>query len=157
MDNLADMVVATDVPELLNKAKYRADQTVEWLLDNGMVLSLQKSMFMVQATKELRRTKQIPDNLVINVGGVDIKCVETAKLLGLVLNQDMTWEHHLWGYKGEDDEMVPGLICMLSHTIGLLRKLALVLPTAQPCAVAMGLWQSRLLFGLALVGGPVAT
>ena len=75
VDDLADVVVATEVPELLNKAKYRADQTVEWLLDNGMVLSLQKSMFMVQATKELRRTKQIHDNLVINVGGVDVKCV----------------------------------------------------------------------------------
>ena len=42
---------------------------------------------------------------------------------------------------------------MLSRTIGLLRKLGLVLPTAQLRAVAMGLWQSRLLFGLALVGG----
>ena len=125
---------------------------MEWLLDHGMVLSLQKSMFMVQATKELRRTKQIPDNLIINAGGVYVKCVETAKLLGLVLNQDITFKYHLWGYKGEDDEMVPGLICMLSQIIGLLRKLALVLPTAQLCAVAMGLRQSRLLFGLAMVG-----
>ena len=56
-------------------------------------------------------------------------------------------------YKGEKDEVVPGLICIVPCTVGLLRKLSLVLPTVKFCAVAMGLWQSKLLFGLALVGG----
>ena len=97
-------MVAFEVPELLRKAEDRAHQTVEWLLDNGMVLILQKSMLIVQATKELRRVKQIPDNMTLNVSGVAVKCVTSAKLLGLTLNQDITWEQHLWGHKGENNQ-----------------------------------------------------
>ena len=56
--------------------------TVMWLLDNGMVLSLNKSMVIVQATRELKRTRGIPSNLTIRVQGRQLPCVESTKFLG---------------------------------------------------------------------------
>ena len=88
-------MVAKEINELLTRAEERAKDTVEWLLDNGMVLSLHKSMVIVQATKELRRAKGVPTSMSINVNGQILKSVQSAKLLGVVLNQDMTWESHL--------------------------------------------------------------
>ena len=38
------------------------------------------------------------------------------------------------------------------RTVGLIRKLATVMPPKPLRTLAMGMWQSRLLFGLALVG-----
>ena len=153
VDDVTDVVAAKELPELLLKAEERATETVEWLLDNGMVLSLHKSMTIVQATKELRRARGVPANLSINVSGQAVKCVQSAKLLGIVINEDMTWESHLWGHTNNKGEKVPGLVCQLARTVGLLKKLSVVLPQEAMRSITMGLWQSRLLFGLALVGG----
>ena len=49
-----------EVPSLLARAESRAGQTVEWFLDNDMVLSLHNFRFIVQAMKELRRTRNMP-------------------------------------------------------------------------------------------------
>ena len=89
---------------LLARAKARATDTVEWLLDNGMVLSLHNSMFIVQATRDLRRARNIPQKLSKLINGSKLESVESAKLLEMTLNKDMTWEHHLWGTRDHRDE-----------------------------------------------------
>ena len=72
---------------------------MEWLLDNGMVLRLNKSMFIVQATRELRRASGIPKNPSIQVQDKQLPCLKSTKLLGFTLNQDVIWENHLWECK----------------------------------------------------------
>ena len=47
VDGISDVIVDEEVTSLIARAESRASQTVEWLLDNGMVLSLHKSMFIV--------------------------------------------------------------------------------------------------------------
>ena len=121
-----------------------------------MVLSLHKSMSklsIVQATRELRRARQIPQQMSININDCKLDSVEHAKLLGITRNQDMTWEHHLWGARTHHDEKLPGLLCQLSRALGMIGKLSNIMQPKQLRSLAMGLQQSRLLFGLLMVGG----
>ena len=121
----------------MEKAEERASSTVEWLLDNGMVLSLNKSMFIVQASRELWRTRDIHANLNISVQGKELPCLQSTKLLEFILNQDDTWENHLWGYRDEEVKL-PGLICALNRAVGVIKKLATILPPRQLRMVALG-------------------
>ena len=91
MDDISDVIVDDQVPSLLARAESRARETVEWLLDNGMALRLHKSMIIVKATKRLRRPRNIPSNLALRVQGQVLTSVESTKLFGLTLNQDLTW------------------------------------------------------------------
>ena len=92
VDDISDIIVESSTTSLLARAEERAAHIVEWLLDNCMVLSLHKSMFIVQATRELRRTRAIPFNLTITVQNHYLPNVQSSKLLGLTLNQDITWD-----------------------------------------------------------------
>ena len=78
--------------------------------------------------------------------------MKSTKLLGFTINQDATWENHLWGCK-EQEVKVPGLICQLNRAVGVIKKLATILPPKQLRVIALGLFQSRLVYALPLVGG----
>ena len=97
VDDVSQVVVTENVPSLLEKAENRARKTVEWLLDNGMVLSLHKSKFIVQATRELRRTRAIPDDMTISVHNQSLPSTKGTTLLGMILDENITWSTHLWG------------------------------------------------------------
>ena len=105
------------------KAEERASSTVEWLLDNAMVLSLNKSMFIIMDTRELWRARGIPTKLSIQVQGKQLPCLKNTKLLGFTLNQDATWENPRWWCK-EQEEKLTGLICQLNRAVGVIKKLA---------------------------------
>ena len=49
MDEILDVSVETTIQTLLAKTEARVNHKVEWFLDNDKVLSLHKSMFIVQA------------------------------------------------------------------------------------------------------------
>ena len=67
---------------------------MEWLVDNGIVLSLSKSKLLVTCTRKLRRAKEVPTNLQT------LRATYSEKLLGMVLNLDFCWDTHLWGRLG---------------------------------------------------------
>ena len=70
---------------------------MEWLLGNGMVLSLHK--FIIQATEELRRARAVSVELSIRVHDHQLPSIESTKLLGLILNHNNTGDQLLRGTK----------------------------------------------------------
>ena len=52
-----------------------------------------------------------------------IESSHSEKLLGLVVNEEMTWKDHLYGEQWRDEENTPGLIPKLSQRAGLLQQL----------------------------------
>ena len=43
------------------------------------------------------RNQKLREKLAISVDGKEIVETESEKLLGVVINNEMTWKHHLYG------------------------------------------------------------
>ena len=57
--------------------------------------------------------------MIIQVDGKEIEETESEKLLGVVINNELTWKNHLYG-----DNENEGLVPQLSKRIGILKKLS---------------------------------
>ena len=76
---------------------------------------------MVIGTKELRISRLHDQNKVIsiNVAGHDVTETKSERLLGLIVNNTLTWEHYLYG--NEDNK---GLIPKLTQRAANIKKLS---------------------------------
>ena len=90
-----------------------------------LVCSGSKTKLLVIGTKELRKSKLLSQNKVlkIEVAGHEVTESTSERLLGMVINNTMTWEHHLYG----NDEH-KGLISKLSQRSGIIWKLSFIMP-----------------------------
>ena len=77
-----------------------------------------------------------------------VKESESEKLLGVIVNNTASWQHHLHG-----DEENPGLLPTLSKRVGVLKKLRRVTPERKFRQLASGLFTSKLMFGATVWGG----
>ena len=113
-----------------------------------MVLSISKSKPIVACTRKLRRARAVSEDLHIMVCTQQIKATQSEKLLGMVLNRDLTWSTHLWGETWRDKDNWPGLVSQLANRVGILRHLAKILHNKALKNLASGLFRSKLLFCL---------
>ena len=86
-----------------------------------MICSGSKTKLMIVATKELHQSKRtaIDSPVEIIVDGCRVVESRSEKLLGIVMNNTMTWESHLYG-----NDIDKGLISKLSHRASLIMKLS---------------------------------
>ena len=103
-DDDTDTVRAPNVPTLLDKIQHEANLSTGWVKDNKLVCSGQKTKLLMISTKELRRSR-VDENSVlsIDVAGHRVHESKSEKLLGMVINNSMTWYNHLYG---DDDNPV---------------------------------------------------
>ena len=96
-----------------------------WFAKNEMVTSGDKTKLKIIGTKTKRRQKLESQNLNIEISVCNETVKETTseKLLGLIVNQTLTWKDHLHG--NEDNK---GLLKELSQRIGILKKLRNFIP-----------------------------
>ena len=66
----------------------------------------------------------------MKVCGNEVESTESEKLLGLIVNNQLTWRDYLTGEKRRtpESENLPGLFSQLSQRIGMLRKLVNIVP-----------------------------
>ena len=81
------------------------------------------------------------------LNGKEVVETVSEKLLGVIINNKMTWKHHLYG----DDEN-EGLIPQLSKRIGILRKLSSRMSQERLKLFASGLFYSKLSYCLPVFG-----
>ena len=114
-----------------------------------LVCSGAKTKLLIVGTKELRRTKLTNQNKVIkiSVAGYDVEETSSERLLGLVINNSLTWDNHLHG----NDEH-KGLITKLSQRAGIIRKLSFVMPKERLIIFAEGLFFSLLNYCIEVYG-----
>ena len=74
------------------------------------------------------------------VAGHEVTESTSERLLGIIINNTMTWEHHLYG-----DSENKGLLSKLSQRSGIIRKLSFIMPKDKLCIFAEGLFSSELL------------
>ena len=104
--------------------------------DNGMVCSGAKTKLMIVGTKELRQVKLVNDNVAIEivVDGCRVTESSSERLLGMIMNNNLTWESHLYGNKD-----TKGLINKLSYRVSLIQKLSRVMPKSRLKMMAEGI------------------
>ena len=85
--------------------------------------------------------------LKIEVDGHEVTESTSERLLGMVINNTMTWEHHLYG----NDEH-KGLISKLSQRSGIIWKLSFIMPKDKLRIFAEGLFFSLLNYCIEVYG-----
>ena len=115
-DDDTDSISDHNPYSLQDKIQIEADLSTSWVRDNRMVCSGSKTKLIVVGTQELRKTKLVNNNLKLEivVDGCRVVESESERLLGLIVNNVMTWRHHLYG-----NEATKGLLNKLSYRVSL--------------------------------------
>ena len=86
----------------------------DWLKLNQLTLNIKKSQFMlIGSNSRLRRIESI----VISANGKQLKEAQSFPYLGLIINQNLTWEDHIEHLRNK-----------INKKLGLLRRIKSCLP-----------------------------
>ena len=118
VDDDTDNVHDGDPDNLVAKLQVEVQETVNWLKDNCMCVAGDKSKLLIVGTRELRASR-LQNEIAITVDGNEITESTSEKLLGVTVNNTMTWKEHLYG----DSENM-GLINQLKQRVGTLKRLS---------------------------------
>ena len=119
-----------------------------------MVCSGEKTKLLVIGTRQLRQNRLINQNKSLSIV-VENKIVtesKSEKLLGLIVNNELTWKDYLYGETWREENNAKGLICQLSQRVGLLSKLSTFLSRSQFQSVSNGIFYSKLNYCIQVVG-----
>ena len=146
VDDNSDTVSAKDPVVLRNSIENEAGNSAQWLKDNRLCVAGDKSKLLVIGTRKLRSSK-LTEKTTIMVDNKEIVETDSEKLLGVVINNELTWKNHLYG--DADNE---GLIQQLSSRIGVMKKMARVMEAKNLQFFASGLFYSKLSYCLPVFG-----
>ena len=139
-----------DPPVLQAKLQREADIVTDWFDRNDMVVSGDKTKLIIITTAANRSTKLESRDFTFNVSicGDIKKETESEKLLGIILNNKLTWKNHLYG-----NEENLGLIKQLSQRINMMRQIRKFVNNNVFRTILNGLFNSKLSYGITVYGG----
>ena len=146
VDDDSDSVHHADPAALRELIQQEAKNSADWLTDNRLCVAGDKSKLMVIGTRKLR-TQKLHEEMQIEVDGKEITESESEKLLGVVINNELTWSNHLYG-----DEENEGLVPQLSKRLGILKKLSTRMSKKRLRLFASGIFYSKLNYCLPVFG-----
>ena len=113
-----------------------------------------KTKLLVVGTKELRKSKLagINKKIEIEVDGHKVQESQSERLLGLIINNTMTWENHLFG-----NHENKGLIPKLSQRANYIWKLSKIMPKERLNIIAEGIFFSLLNYCIEVYGKCLVT
>ena len=151
-DDDTEVVHDKDPEKLKEKIQREADRSTDWVADNRMVCAGNKTKLMIIGTAQLRNSRFKNQNMKINVCGSDIEDTKSEKLLGLVIDNKLSWKETLYGEKWRSDGNAKGLIPQLSQRAGLLSKIVHLMPPHRFKLFCNGIFYSKLLYCLQVFG-----
>ena len=97
-----------------------------------------------------RRNKLETKNLNLKIKVCDDTIEESIseKLLGLIINNTLTWKHYFYG----NDEN-SGLLKELSKRIGILKKIRIYMPDNKIKIIVNGIFNSKMIYCMTVWGG----
>ena len=141
-------VHSDNIHQLKAKIQREADRSTEWVNDNRMVCSGSKTKLLLLGTAQLRRNLLNGVDFAIKVCDNIVKESQSERLLGLIVNNQLTWSDYLNGEKWRESNNFVGLIPQLSQRVGLLSRVAHFMPRAKLNIFCNGLFYSKLLYCL---------
>ena len=146
VDDDSYTVHAKDEELLRNLIEKEAGNSAEWLKDNRLCVAGDKSKLLVLGTKQLRASKLTQEAKIV-VDEKEIVETPSEKLLGVVINNELTWKNHLYG-----DSENEGLTTQLSKRIGMLSKMSKYMNKENLKYFANGIFYSKLNYCLPVFG-----
>ena len=146
VDDDSDIVSNKDPEHLRDSIEQEAGNSAQWLKDNRLCVAGEKSKLLVIGTKQLKASKSLRE-MTISVDNKEITESKSEKLLGVVINNELTWKNHLYG-----DEENEGLVKQLSKRLGVMKKMARYMERENLQFVASGLFYSKLNYCLPVYG-----
>ena len=146
VDDDSDVVHDKDPETLRSVIEAEACNSASWLMDNRLCVAADKSKLLIIGTRQLKASKEISE-MEINVEGQVIKESISEKLLGVVLDNDLSWKTHLYGDKDHE-----GLIPQLSKRIGVMKQLSKYMNKEKLMLFASGIFYSKLSYCLSVFG-----
>ena len=138
-----------DPLNLKERIEREAKQVTDWFQRNEMITSGDKTKLLIIGTKSNRSRKLENNNLVTNITVCNDTVTESTseKLLGLIINNTLTWKQHLYG----DDENC-GLLKQLSQRIGILKRLRKYIPDTKFKQIVAGIFTSKVIYCITVWG-----
>ena len=127
-DDDTDFVKDTDPDILQAKLQLEADLSAQWVRDNKFVCSGGKTKLLVIATPALRQSRLGDRKLQVTVCGKTVSESVSERILGVQVNNSLTWHHQMFGDRTDLKNIIPGLVEKLSKSVGLLSKIAAFVP-----------------------------
>ena len=149
-DDDTEMVSAKDPEVLERKLQEQANSSVQWISDNKMVCSGEKTKLLVVATSQLKTSRLEDKVFSVRVGDKVVHESKTEKLLGVLVSNDFSWFNHLYGLSEGGKKIEAGLLSKLSMRVGLLQRLNNYVTREQFKKLCSGLFTSCLLYCLPL-------
>ena len=146
VDDDSDTVSAKDPRELRDLIEREAQNSAKWLKDNRLCVAGSKSKLLIIGTNKMRK-QRIQENVKIVVDNKEITETKSEKLLGLVINNTLTWENHLYG-----DGQNEGLIQQLSKRLGMLKLMSKHMKRENLKFFASGMFYSKMNYCLPVFG-----
>ena len=138
-----------DPKTLVNLIQSEGNSVTSWFAKNDISCSGEKTKLLILGTQANRRSKVETNdfNPAITINGDVIGESSSEKLLGVVINNTLTWKSHLHG-----DEENAGLIPSLSKRIGVLKRLRKYIPDHRFKQICSGLFTSKVCYCINLWG-----
>ena len=130
-----------DPKELLNKIQREADLSTDWVSDNRMVCSGDKTKWLIIGTSQLRKSR-LNEKVQIKVCSKPVEESKSETLLGLVVNNQLTWKDNLYVEQWREEGNAAGLTPQLSQRFGRL------MPKKRLNIITQGLFYSKLIYCL---------
>ena len=152
-DDDTENVSDADPEELKGKIQREANKATDWVSDNKMVCAGDKTKLLIIGTSQLKKSKlsNLPD-LEIEVCGNRVKESKSEKLLGLVVNNKLSWSDYIHGENWRDEGNFQGLLPQLSQRVGLLHQVVHLMPRERFRQISNGLFHSKLIYCLQVFG-----
>jgi hypothetical protein len=147
VDDDSKFVKSKDPARLKELIQIEAENSAQWLKDNRLWVAGEKSKFLVLGTREMRAAKLFGQEMKISLDGKEIVESSSERLLGVVLNNNLTWQNHLYG---EEDNT--GLVPQLSKRLGMLKRLFKYTSKEKPRYFSSGIFYSKLNYCLPVFG-----
>ena len=90
----------------------QANHSLQWIRDNEMVCSGEKTKLLLISTKELRQRKltSTGKEITVNVCDQVIKESKSEKLLGIMIDNDLIFKTYLYGNNKTGKDKETGLL-----------------------------------------------
>ena len=83
--------------------------------------------------------------MIVNVDSMEVKESKSEKLLGVLINNELTWREHLYGETWrQGDKNAQGLIPQLSQRVGMLKRMSKLMTKKRLKLFTNGIFYSKL-------------
>ena len=133
-DDTSLTITSSDPVKLVDDAHHEVLNISEWMRVNKLSPNPKKTEFMVIGHPLKTKNLDLPQALTLD--GSDIKKVDQVKSLGIIIDENLTWDEQYKRVKGK-----------MSVGLSALKRLKNILPQSQLCSVYYALVESHLRYG----------